>query len=77
MRKTILTLLGASFIAALATQATAASGHRHIRSTDRAAASERFLNSNAYLAPNNTTVQPGWSGYSGYDGAAGSGEAGH
>jgi hypothetical protein len=80
MRKTILTVLGASFIAALATQATMASEHHHMRSADRATASERFLNSNAYFAPSNTEVQPSWSGYSGYsgyDGASGSGMAGH
>ena len=76
MRRTILTLLGASFMAALATQAMAASEHHHMRSTHRPVPSERFLNSNAYFARGNTEVQPGYLGYSGYDGAMGSGPAG-
>jgi hypothetical protein len=75
MRKTILTIVSASVIAALTAQAAAAgSEHHRARTNGRAVATEQFRNSNAYAAPSNFTVQPGWSGY---DGAMGSGIAGH
>jgi hypothetical protein len=74
MRKTILTVVGASVIAALTAQAAAASEHRHTRTNGHTVATQQFRNSNAYAAPSNFAVQPGWSGY---DGAMGSGTAGH
>jgi hypothetical protein len=63
MRKTILTLLGVSLIAASTVQMAAAAEHHHARNTVRAPASEQFRNSNAYAAP--MTVQPDWSRYNG------------
>jgi hypothetical protein len=74
MRKKILTMLVVPLIAALTAQAAAASEHHHTRAKDRVAAWEQLRNSNAYAAPSNFAVQPGWSGY---DGAMGSGIAGH
>ena len=81
MRKTVLTVLGASLIAAVAMQAAAASEHHRVQKTNRATATEQFRNVNAYYgAPRNIAVQPEWPGYRGYqgsDGALGSGIAGH
>jgi hypothetical protein len=74
MRKTILTVVGASVIAALTVQAAAASERHRTRTNGHVAATQQFRNSNAYAAPSNFAVQPGWSGY---DGAMGSGIAGH
>jgi hypothetical protein len=75
MRKTILTVVSASVIAALTAQAAAAaSEHHRTRTNGHAVATQQFRNSNAYAAPSNFAVQPGWSGY---DGAMGLGTAGH
>ena len=75
MRKTILTVVSASVIAALTAQAAAAaSEHHRARTNGHAVATQQFRNGNAYAAPSNFAVQPGWSGY---DGAMGSGTAGH
>ncbi len=63
MRKTILTILGASLIAASTVQMAAAAEHHNARKTVRAPASEQFRNSNAYAAP--VAVEPDWSRYSG------------
>jgi hypothetical protein len=65
MRKTILSVLGASVVAVLAAQTAVASEYHHARKTDRATASEQFRNSNAYAAPASASVQPDWSRYSG------------
>jgi hypothetical protein len=65
MRKTILTILGASLVAALTVQAAAASGTHHNRRLERAPAGEQFRNSNAYAAPTYVAVQPDWSRYGG------------
>jgi hypothetical protein len=68
MRKTILSIIGASVVAALTVQKAVASEHHHARKMDRATASEQFRNSNAYAAPAYIAVQPvqpEWSGYSG------------
>jgi hypothetical protein len=65
MRKTVLTVLGASLIAALTVQVAAAAEHHHTRKVDRAPASAQFRNSNAYEAPATVAVQPDWSRYSG------------
>jgi hypothetical protein len=65
MRKTILTILGASLVAALTVQAAAAAGHHHNRRLERAPAGEQFRNSNAYAAPAYVAGQPDWSRYSG------------
>ena len=51
MRKAILTILGASLVAALTVQTAVASEHHHGRKIDRAPASEQFRISNAYAAP--------------------------
>jgi hypothetical protein len=77
MRKTILSVLGASVIAALTMQTAVASEHHHARKTDRATASEQFRNSNAYAAPADIAIQPNWSGWSGYSGGGMSAPAGH
>jgi hypothetical protein len=74
MRKKILTMLVVPLIAALTAQAAAATERHHTRTKERAVVSERIRNSNAYAAPGDIAVQPGWSGY---DGAMGSGTAGH
>jgi hypothetical protein len=63
MRKTILTLLGASLIAASTMQMAAAAEPHHARKIVRAPASEQFRNSNAYLAP--VADQSDWSRYNG------------
>jgi len=59
MRKIILTVLGASLIAASAAQMAAAAERHHVRHLDRAAASRQFRNSNNALV---SPAQPG-SGY--------------
>jgi hypothetical protein len=74
MRKKILIMFVVPLIAALTAQAAAATERHHTRTKERAVVSERIRNSNAYAAPSNFAVQPGWSGY---DGAMGSGTAGH
>ena len=51
MRNTILTILGASLVAALTVQTVVASEHHHVRKIDRVPASEQFRSSNAYAAP--------------------------
>jgi hypothetical protein len=71
MRKTILSVLGASFVAVLTAQTADASEHHHARKTDRATASEQFRNSNAYAAPAYQAVQPDWSRYTGISAPAG------
>jgi hypothetical protein len=63
MRKTILTVLGVTLIAASTMQMAAAAETRHTRKTIPAATSEQLRNSNAYAAP--VTVQPDWSRYNG------------
>jgi hypothetical protein len=65
MRKTIFTVLGASLIAALTMQMSAAAEHHHIRKIGRAPASEQFQNSNAYVAPAYVAFQSDRSRYSG------------
>ena len=65
MRKTILTILGASVVVALTVQTAVASEHHHARRIDRAPASEQFRSSNVYAAPAYAAVQPDWSRYSG------------
>jgi hypothetical protein len=65
MREIILSVLGASVIAALTAQAAVASERHHTRKIDRAPASEQLRNSNAYAAPAYVAVQPEWSRYSG------------
>ncbi len=63
MRKTILTLLGASLITASTMQMVAAAEKHHARKIVRAPVSEQFRDSNAYAAP--IAVQPDWSRYNG------------
>jgi hypothetical protein len=65
MRKTILTVLGASLVAALTVQTAAAAGHHHNQRLERAPAGEQFRNSNAYAVPAHVAVQPDWSRYNG------------
>jgi hypothetical protein len=62
MRKTILTILGASLMVASTVQIAAAAEHHR---THRAPVSEQFRNSNAYVAPAYVAPQPDWSRYSG------------
>jgi outer membrane biogenesis lipoprotein LolB len=64
MRKTILSVLGASAVALLTAQTAIAAEQHHARKTDRATATEQFRNSNAYAAPANIAVQQDWSRYS-------------
>jgi hypothetical protein len=64
MRKTILTVLCASLIAALTVQTSAAAEHHHSKA-GRAPASGQFQNSNAYAAQAYVPVQPDGSRYSG------------
>jgi hypothetical protein len=52
-----------------------ASEHYHTRTKGRAVAIKQFRNSNAYAAPSNIAVQPGWSSLD--EGAMTSGIAGH
>jgi hypothetical protein len=63
MRKTILTVLGATLIAVSTVQIAAAAERHQTRKTVRAPISEQFRNSNAYVAPE--AVQPSWSQYNG------------
>jgi hypothetical protein len=65
MRKRILTVLGASLIAALTVQMATAAEHHHTRKIGRAPASAQFRDSNAYEAPAIVAVQPDWSHYNG------------
>jgi hypothetical protein len=75
MRKTILTALTASLIAASTAQAALASERHHERTKGRVVATEQLRNSNAYAAPGDIGVQSGRSGYA--NGAMASGIAGH
>jgi hypothetical protein len=61
MRKTILTVLGASLIAASTMQVAAAAERHHVRK----AVSAQFRDSNAYAAPAYVAAQPDWSRYNG------------
>jgi hypothetical protein len=61
MRKTILTLLGASLIAVTTVQIASAAQRHNTRSTAPMSASERSRNSNAYAA----SPEPEWSRYTG------------
>jgi hypothetical protein len=74
MRKTILTVVTASVIAALTAQVAAASERHRARTNGHSVATQQFRNSNAFAAPRSFAVPSGWSGY---DGAMGSGTAGH
>jgi hypothetical protein len=64
MRKTILTVLGASLIAAMTVQVAAAAEHHHTQKLVRVPTSAQFRNSNAYAAAYDA-VQPDWSRYNG------------
>jgi hypothetical protein len=76
MRKTILTVVSASVIAALTAQtAAAASEHHRTRMHGHAVATQQFRNSNAYAAPSETAAQSYWSSLD--EGAMASGMAGH
>jgi hypothetical protein len=72
MRKTILTALAASLIAASTAQAAVVSEHHQGRSKSRVVATEQFRNSNAYAAPGYIGVQSDYA-----NGAMASGIAGH
>jgi hypothetical protein len=65
MRKSILTVLGLSLIAALTAQTADAAEHHRSRKIDRAPVSEQFRNSNAYVAPAQIAAEPDGSRYSG------------
>lgn len=75
MRRTILTALAASLIAASTAQAVVASEHHHARTKSRTVATEQLRNSNAYAAPNEVGVHSDGSSYA--NGALASGIAGH
>ena len=76
MRKTILTVVSASVIAALTAQtAAAASEHHRTRMHGNAVAAQQFRNSNAYATPSETAAQSYWSSID--EGAMASGMAGH
>jgi len=62
MRKTILSMLGASVFAAATAQAAAASDRHHVRMTDRVA-TEQFRRTNAYAAPAYIVVRPDYHSY--------------
>jgi hypothetical protein len=64
MRKTILSILGASVLAVATMQAAAASERHHIRMTNRVA-TEQFRQSNANAAPAYFAVQPDYHNYGG------------
>jgi len=64
MRKTILSMLGASLFVAATAQAAAASDRHHPRMTDRVA-TEQLRRSNASAAFAYVAVQPDYSRYSG------------
>jgi len=63
MRKTFLTIAGATLVALSTVQLAGASEH-HGRTHHRTAAAAQFRDSNAYVAP--ASVQPEWSGYGYY-----------
>jgi hypothetical protein len=63
MRKTFLTVLGVSLIAALAAQTADAAEHHRAHKADRASLSDQVRNSNAYAAP--VFAEPDSSRYSG------------
>jgi hypothetical protein len=65
MRKTILTILGLSLITALTVPMADAAERHPTRNADRAATSEQFRNSNAYVPPAQIATQSEWSRYSG------------
>jgi hypothetical protein len=65
MRKTILTMIAASLIAASSVPAATASERHHTGKADRAVTNEQFRNSNAFAAPAHVAVQPDWSRYNG------------
>ena len=68
MRKTILTIAGATLMALSTVQIAAAAEHQD-RTHHRASASAQFRNSNAfYAAPSVVAVQPEWPGYGYGDG---------
>jgi hypothetical protein len=75
MRKTILALLFIPLIAASISQAAAASESHYKRTKDRAVESEQLRNSNAYVAPDDITVQSSRPDFD--EGAMTSGIAGH
>ena len=75
MRKTIITVLAASLIAALTAQTAVASEHHRARAKGRAVATEQLRNSNAYAAPHDIAVPSYWSSLD--EGAMASGMAGH
>ena len=75
MRRKVLTVLFVPLIAALTAQAATAAEHHHTQMKGHAVADEQFRDSNAYAAPRNISVQPGWSDYA--EGAMTSGIAGH
>jgi Ni/Co efflux regulator RcnB len=64
MRKTILTILASTLLAATTVQIAAAAEHYRGHKADRApaAASEQIRNSNAYALPS-PAAEPGWSRY--------------
>jgi hypothetical protein len=64
MRKTILSILGASILAAATAQAATASERHHVRMTDRIA-TEQFRQSNANAAPAYIGVRPDYPSYGG------------
>jgi hypothetical protein len=78
MRKTILTILGASLLAVSTVQIAAAAEHHKSHKLYRAPApvSEEIRNSNAYYAPSYPGTQPDWSDYSRYQNGAESAPAG-
>ena len=75
MRKTILTALAASLIAASTAQAAVASEHHHGRTKSRVVATEQLRNSNAYAAPGDIAGQSALPNLD--EGAMSSGMAGH
>ncbi|WP_213740639.1 hypothetical protein [Bradyrhizobium sp. dw_411] len=62
MRKTILSMLGASVFSAATAQAAVASDRHHVRMTDRVAA-EQFRQTNANAAPAYIAVQSDYHNY--------------
>jgi hypothetical protein len=62
MRKTLLSMLGASVFAAATAQAAAASERHHVRMTDRVA-TEQFRQSNANAALAYIAVRPDYHSY--------------
>jgi hypothetical protein len=76
MRKRFIAMFVVPLIAALTVQAAAASERHHMRTKDRAVATERLRNSNAWYAAPLDNLVPSYSS-NGYDGGLGSGIAGH